>query len=69
MILLSLGLSSLSVVAQVVEWSLPIPEVHSSNPVFVNEHSLTINCKEKTEKRSAMVGKEKMSLQLSLRRR
>ena len=40
------------VVAHLVEWSLPILEVHSSNPVISKiyiEHLFTINCKEKTK--------------------
>ena len=40
------------VVAQLVERSLPIPEVHSSNPVIGKiyiEHLFTINCIEKTK--------------------
>ena len=39
-------------VAQLVERSLPIPEVHSSNPVVGKiqiEHLLTVNCIEKTK--------------------
>ena len=37
------------VVAQLVEWSILIPEVHGSNPVmgkyFINiEHVYTVNC-------------------------
>ena len=39
------------VVAQLVERLLPIPEVRGSNPVIgkFNEHSLTVNCIEKTK--------------------
>ena len=40
------------VVAQLVEQSLPIPEVQGSNPVIGKiyiEHLLTVNCIEKTE--------------------
>ena len=40
------------VVAQLVEWSLPIPKVHSSNPVIGKiyiEQLFTINCIKKTK--------------------
>ena len=39
-------------VTQMVELSLPIPEVHSSNPVigkFYIEHLFTVNCIERTK--------------------
>ena len=44
------------VVAQLVEWLLPIPEVHSSNPVigkslFYIEHLFTVNCVLKRQKK------------------
>ena len=48
------------VVAQLVEWSLPIPEVRGSNPVigktFYIEHLFTVNCvkDENKEKRPGM---------------
>ena len=40
------------VIAQLVERSLPIPEVHSSNPVIGKiyiEHLFSVNCMEKTK--------------------
>ena len=40
------------VVAQLVEWSLPILKVHGSNPVIGKiyiEHLFTISCIEKTK--------------------
>ena len=39
------------VVAQLVKWLLPIPEVRTSNPAISKiyaEHVLTVNCSEKT---------------------
>ena len=41
------------VVAQLLEQSLPIPEVRSSNPVITNiyiNHLFTVNCIEKQKK-------------------
>ena len=43
------------VVAQLVEWLLPIPEVRGSNPVIGNfyiyiEHLFTVNCVLKRQK-------------------
>ena len=40
------------VVAQLVEWSIPVPEVRGSNPVIGKiyiEQLFTINCIEKTK--------------------
>ena len=50
------------VVAQLVEWSLPIPKVHGSNPVIGKiyfERLFIVNCIEKTKikKKEAWVGK------------
>ena len=49
------------VVAQLVEWVLPIPEVRGLNPVIFkidNEHCFTVNCFEKTKikKKEAKTG-------------
>ena len=47
------------VVAQLVERSLPTPEVRSLNPVigkFYIEHLLTINCIENTKNKHKEVG-------------
>ena len=41
-----------AVVAQLVEWSLAIPEPHGSNPVIGKiymEHVFSVNCIEKTK--------------------
>ena len=47
------------VVAQLVERSLPIPEVHGSNPVLDKiciENLFTVNCIEKTKIRKKETG-------------
>ena len=48
------------VLAQLVEWSLPIPEVCILNPVIGNnlyiEHLFTVNCIEKTKIKNKEAG-------------
>ena len=47
------------VVAQLVEWSLLIPEVGGSNPSMANfyiEHLVTVNCIEKAKLTKKRVG-------------
>ena len=49
------------IVAQLVERSLPIPEVRNSNPViskFCIEHLVTVNCIEKTKRKKKRLGME-----------
>ena len=49
--MLTLEVKRAVVVAQLVEWLLPIPEVHGSNPVIgkIFQHLFTVNCIEKTK--------------------
>ena len=48
------------VVAQLIELSLPTPEIHGSSPVkgktFYIEHLYTINCIEKTKIKKKRLG-------------
>ena len=47
------------VVAQLVEWSLPIPEIRGSNPdidkIYI-EHLFTVSCAEKTKIKKKKTG-------------